>query len=341
MRLGKTAGAQAPCAEHLRVGAASWLYDGVDHPLEHDDYNGNRQYYEVDLAGNVRRLVGTGGVDLGGYRYTAFGETYTDDASYPAPTGVNALPVRWKGRWLAYSTGSGSSEIDLYDMRARWWCPQLGTFISVDGFAFHSMHTTLWGWGGQNPLRWRDTTGHLPDDPAAWEHWQAALQTSQAQDPAGTNVIMGFGAAAGLLSLSGPLAALAWDLLGGGGAAAGASCSAGAGAGAGPLVYGPSAGGALAALAAQLGGGTLNDLEKPMEQTWEQFSLQTLDAAAESGQSIVFDLSNVEDVSGVLNGTAYPDAVTSAELQYIAANWDRFSGIVSFVKNGQTVSPPW
>jgi hypothetical protein len=38
------------------------------HPLEHDDYLGNRQYYEVDLAGNVRRLRGTGGNDLGGYR---------------------------------------------------------------------------------------------------------------------------------------------------------------------------------------------------------------------------------------------------------------------------------
>jgi hypothetical protein len=44
-----------------------WLYDGVDHPLEHDDYLLNRQYYEVDLAGNVRRLVGSGGADLGGY----------------------------------------------------------------------------------------------------------------------------------------------------------------------------------------------------------------------------------------------------------------------------------
>src|SRR5580700_5110380 len=66
-------------AEHLRVGASSdganrsstwtwvsattgwkqqdsWLFDGVDHPLEHDSVgSAERQYYELDLAGNVRR----------------------------------------------------------------------------------------------------------------------------------------------------------------------------------------------------------------------------------------------------------------------------------------------
>ena len=74
--------------------------------------------------------MGPGGVDLGGYRYTAFGETYTDDASFNAPTGVNALPIRWKVAWLMYSA-AGS---DLYDMRARWWWPQGGVFVQVDGF---------------------------------------------------------------------------------------------------------------------------------------------------------------------------------------------------------------
>jgi hypothetical protein len=35
-------------------------------------------YYELDLAGNVRRLREPGGNDLGGYRYTAFGDTLED-----------------------------------------------------------------------------------------------------------------------------------------------------------------------------------------------------------------------------------------------------------------------
>jgi YD repeat-containing protein len=139
-----------------------WIYDGVDHPLEHTDNSGNRQYYELDLAGNVRRLRAPGGADLGGYRYTAFGGSITDATAPTAPTGVNALPVRWKGRWLMYSTGSGASLIELYDMRARWWWPQGGVFVSVDGFGYASLRTTLWGWPGQNPFFYSDPTGHGP-----------------------------------------------------------------------------------------------------------------------------------------------------------------------------------
>ncbi len=120
---------------HLYNGSAwlthgNWLYDGIDHPLEHVDETGARQYYEVDLVGNVRRLVAAGGADLGGYRYTAFGETYVADSGTPAPTGAASLPVRWKGRWLEYSAGG----IDFYDMRARWWVPQLGLFVTSDSF---------------------------------------------------------------------------------------------------------------------------------------------------------------------------------------------------------------
>jgi RHS repeat-associated protein len=98
------------------------------------------------------------------YRYTAFGEAYTNDTTdYPAPTGVNALPVRWKGRWLAYSANMGTAnQVELYDMRARWWSPQLGVFVSVDQFAYHDPNSTLWGWGGQSPLRWNDPSGNCP-----------------------------------------------------------------------------------------------------------------------------------------------------------------------------------
>ena len=46
----------------------SWLYDGVDHPLRMN-LSGMIVYYEVDLAGNVRRLRDALGDDLGGYRY--------------------------------------------------------------------------------------------------------------------------------------------------------------------------------------------------------------------------------------------------------------------------------
>jgi hypothetical protein len=69
-------------AEHPRVGASP---------------------YEVDLAGNVRRLRDALGNDLGGYRYTAFGELYPADATTPAP--VIDQPLQWKGRWFSPLAG--------------------------------------------------------------------------------------------------------------------------------------------------------------------------------------------------------------------------------------------
>jgi RHS repeat-associated protein len=101
------------------------------------------------------------GLDLGGYRYTAFGETYTDDPAFVAPTGVNVLPIRWKGAWLMYSTGAGTAgAVDLYDMRARWWWPQGGVFLSIDNLQYARTQSTLWAWPNENPIRFSDPFGH-------------------------------------------------------------------------------------------------------------------------------------------------------------------------------------
>jgi RHS repeat-associated protein len=134
----------------------NYLYDGIDHPLrlQHRDPPDaptfQTVHYEVDLVGNVRRLRGPAGEDLGGYRYTAFGKAYSADATTPAAQ-VDQ-PLRWKGRWLNARTG-------LYDVRARMWSPELGVFVNADEFALLRKDSTLWGWPGQNPLRYSDPTG--------------------------------------------------------------------------------------------------------------------------------------------------------------------------------------
>ncbi len=51
----------------------------------------------------------------------------------------------------------GSTE--LYAARARLWSPDLGTFLSIDEFAFRDSRGTLWGWPGQNPIHFGDPTG--------------------------------------------------------------------------------------------------------------------------------------------------------------------------------------
>ena len=91
---------------------------------------------------------------MGGYRYTAFGQLETADSGTPTPTIDQAL--RWKGRWFVNVAGG------LYDVRARWWSPQLGAFLSVDDFGYHDRNSTLWGWATQNPIRLNDPSGRCP-----------------------------------------------------------------------------------------------------------------------------------------------------------------------------------
>jgi RHS repeat-associated protein len=91
-----------------------------------------------------------------------FGETVEDTVILQS---VNPLiqadnrtqPLRWKGMWR-FDLGGG---VELYDARARMWSPELGTFLSVDEFAFHDARSTLWGWPGQNSIKWRDPSGRI------------------------------------------------------------------------------------------------------------------------------------------------------------------------------------
>ena len=162
----------------------TFLYDGVDHPLRLAHYPVTTSvtnqtsprvaeitthltkattfaYYELDLAGNVRRLRAPGGGDLGGYRYSAFGQTLDDSVQdlLPHPPGQIVVdlpkqPLRWKGMWRFEVAGT-----ELYDARARMWSPALGSFLSVDEFDWHDPNTTLWGWPNQNPITFADPNG--------------------------------------------------------------------------------------------------------------------------------------------------------------------------------------
>jgi RHS repeat-associated protein len=128
----------------------SYLFDGIDHPLRiarPGVASTNYYYYEIDLAGNVRGLRASGGADLGGYRYSAFGKTLED-------TSMITQPLRWKARWFSPVAGG------TYDVRARQWSPELGVFLSIDGFDYHSKRWTLWSWPAQSPIRFGDVSGH-------------------------------------------------------------------------------------------------------------------------------------------------------------------------------------
>jgi RHS repeat-associated protein len=130
----------------------TYLFDGIDHPLRIKIVaSGTTAYYELDLAGNVRGLRASGGADLGGYRYTAFGQTVED-------TTTITQPLRWKGRWFSPIAGG------IYDVRARQWSPEMGAFLAVDEFWAHDSRATLWSWPQQNPPRFSDPKGRGPEE---------------------------------------------------------------------------------------------------------------------------------------------------------------------------------
>jgi RHS repeat-associated protein len=152
--------AQIDNANHVQD---AWLFDGIDHPLRLRA-GGVSTYYELDLAGNVRRLRDATGADKGGYRYTAFGAGFPADGETPAPS--VSQPLQWKGRWFEGIAGGA------YDVRARWWSPATGTFTGVDEYGYEDLRSNLWGWPRQCPVRWSDPSGRdgtltIPW-PAAW-----------------------------------------------------------------------------------------------------------------------------------------------------------------------------
>jgi RHS repeat-associated protein len=148
-----------------------YMFDGVDNPLR-IRRAGNSTFYEIDLAGNVRRLRDANGADQGGYRYTAFGIGFPSDITTPA-AGIEQ-EIRWKGRWYE-PVGGGA-----YDIRARWWNPVLATFMSVDQYDYHDPGSDLWGWPVENPVAIRDTTGHQGWEEAAgiYALWEASAVIS-------------------------------------------------------------------------------------------------------------------------------------------------------------------
>ncbi|MBQ3545208.1 MAG: PKD domain-containing protein [Lachnospiraceae bacterium] len=112
------------------------------------------------------------------------------------------------------------------------------------------------------------------------------------------------------------------------------------------LVYGPSASGKLVELQRSAGGKLLSDVGNPYDMgygsDWLKFSTDTIENTVKQGNYIHFDLTNMQDVDGILNGTSkYMNKTTSGELRYIRDNWGRLSGNIKFYNNGEEVLSPW
>ena len=91
-----------------------------------------------------------------------------------------------------------------------------------------------------------------------------------------------------------------------------------------------------------MGGETLTDLRKPLGVGWEEFTVATLEAALSLGRVVLFDLTYVQDLANVLDGSGrYAGTITGHELRYLRIHWIRFQPIVRFYENDEMRMPPW
>jgi RHS repeat-associated protein len=110
---------------------------------------GSRAYYLHDGQGNVRVLADDGGTVTDRYRYGAFGELQ-------GRTGTSVNPYQFNGQQFDALTG-------LYNLRARWYAPNEGRFVSRDLAAldpFDPAEINRYAYGRNNPIRFEDPTGY-------------------------------------------------------------------------------------------------------------------------------------------------------------------------------------
>ena len=135
-----------------------YLYDessiiGVDYTI-----NGatNTYFFERNLLGDVIGIYDTNGVQVGKYKYDAWGNcTTTLDT-----TGIAYRnPIRYRGYY--YDTESG-----LYYLNARYYNPEWRRFISSDSTEYLDPESVnglnLYCYCNNDPVNYADPSGHFP-----------------------------------------------------------------------------------------------------------------------------------------------------------------------------------
>jgi RHS repeat-associated protein len=137
-------------------GAASRTYlhlPGTDRPLSvREQLPGGSEsvhYYVLEQPGHVRGLLNASGSVVGEYAYTPFGEPIAT-----AKGDGTAQPLRFMGRELDASAR-------LYNVRNRWYDPELGRFISEDPIGIDGGLNT-YSYVANDPMNGRDPSGLNP-----------------------------------------------------------------------------------------------------------------------------------------------------------------------------------
>jgi RHS repeat-associated protein len=122
---------------------------GIDQPVAVKTSTGTF-YYQLDASGSVGAIWNTSNSTVAGYTYDPYG--YAVDTSGT----TLAQPLRWKGREYEGETG-------LYYMRARYYDPSVGRFISEDPAGLQG-GINPYAFADGDPVNKSDPTGLTPCD---------------------------------------------------------------------------------------------------------------------------------------------------------------------------------
>jgi len=93
---------------------------GHDLISQTEEIAGNTYYYGYDGTGSVRLLFDSAGSIVAEYEYDAFGNVLSK-------TGGVDNSYMFHGEWM-------DKDLGLYYLRARWYSPEIGRFMSMDEF---------------------------------------------------------------------------------------------------------------------------------------------------------------------------------------------------------------
>lgn len=134
----------------LIVGDSAGLYvtgpDGL--PLTQLTYNGQQRYYHHDQLGSTRAITDTDGTVTARYTYDPYGNPTDGSSAADSRFG-------YAGQHTDHATA-------LIYMRARWYDPKTGAFITSDPIGHASGETNLYGYVGGDPVNLTDPTGLCP-----------------------------------------------------------------------------------------------------------------------------------------------------------------------------------
>ncbi len=110
-------------------------------------------YYYHDASGSTSHLADSAGHLLEWYRFDLQGKPVFYNSSNVQITDSNY------GIRHLFTGQQWYSELGLYDLRNRFYSPDIGRFLQPDPIGFNGDPTNLYRYCGNNPLKWSDPSG--------------------------------------------------------------------------------------------------------------------------------------------------------------------------------------